>query len=174
MLCMPVVTHSVTYGLAGTDTSRRSASHRRAVPQHSPGSRSAPRVEAKRDRNPSGVQQTTPRDRTAQTAARFGRIVLFCSTPLGNAVKHLLAAGREPSGVSGTTRDRRACALPLTPRKMQGMNASQRCPLWLAVARITLQSDTDAFRCAAAARCRRRRRTRRCGRRCRVRWSPTP
>ncbi len=50
------------------------------------------------------------------------------STPDGNAVKHFLAVGREPSDVSGTMRDRRACALPLTPRQTQGINASLHCP----------------------------------------------
>ncbi len=48
-------------------------------------------------------------------------------SPVGNAVKHFLAVGREPSGVSGTIRDRRACALPRTPRQTLGINASQRC-----------------------------------------------
>ena len=48
--------------------------------------------------------------------------------PPANAVKHFVAAGREPSGVSRDGKNRRACALPLKGPISATRNASQRCP----------------------------------------------
>ena len=48
--------------------------------------------------------------------------------PTGNAVKHIVAAGRKPSGVSRIIKNRRACALPLQYAIFRVKNASQRCP----------------------------------------------
>ena len=73
---------------------------------------------------------------------------------VGNAVKHSLAVGREPSGGSGTMRDRRACALPLTPRQTRVINASPRCLIALAVivlALVVLPSLSGHVACAGVA-----------------------
>ncbi|QDV88115.1 hypothetical protein TBK1r_71470 [Stieleria magnilauensis] len=106
-------------------------------------------------------------------AATVRRCYRTVRTPPGNAVKHFIAVGREPSGVWETSRDRRACALPLTPhfkavgRKPSGVSGndegpeglrpaantssnagnqcSQRCPPGQPPNRLHLQCSGESF-----------------------------
>ncbi|PAY20775.1 hypothetical protein CKO51_04030 [Rhodopirellula sp. SM50] len=78
-------------------------------------------------------------------------------TFLGNAVKHFLAVGREPSGVVAEMKNRRARALPLKPQETPGKNASQRCFLGVWVLRVdglgaVLLLDADRISVGSSSR----------------------